>query len=688
MSINVIGDNQSVAATQATIPNDATSVPALITFLVLFFITSIVGNCALIAALAKRPKNCSTFNIFIINAAIVDLLDAILNHILILSFVMGSNLGSTACRANATGLQLASIVRLLTLFLLTIDRHMAISDNSNFITGMGRLAALVLTVYVWLQGFAFSLPLMFTVLSVSLQSVSYHCTLGQNTSLAYLCLTSAICYFLPFVVIIVLFALIYKTYVTITKRKDQTTILSEEELFLQKLLIEIAVAKYVFSAFICWILFDAPFLILYATEQYATNSEVQEQYNSTNYTNTIDMPQHIELTFTWFRLSSPIYLPILYLMWKKNVWRKMTDNCQSNMHNANEQDHTRLEGAQGGSVSPSVTNSSIPVLFATVDGLHIQTRSSSVEDDHSKPLWDVSSFNSRNQLHAEVENTPRHNYVSTKCDVFGSQPDFSDRPNSTIKNNERSNNKKGIPAKSTRYKVKNKTQGMTPEFEQSDKIQQSQTVILQQRLTGLVDNNNIDNNILETLARDETLNSDTSYGNTYLNIASFQSTNIGDVDQKLETNSLGQNTVKVKTNKKKVNKKRKDLDFSKTSALESLSISTNNNRGAKEERQLPELFLPQTRLELYENRNEQIRISEDSAQNPNRVLSSLAADKKSINKQISRTSTHSIANNDIMMSDIDDSAFHHTNSLDIFTADSQLVDDKLSSSETYSTKSN
>lgn len=435
MSINVVNsENQSTnAVTQKSPGVDESTLPVLVTFLAVYFVASIVGNSTLFATLVKRPGQCTAFCIFSMNAAVINLLDALLNHVLVLTFVMGSNYDDTACRANATGIQLASTVRLLTLCSFAIDLYLITSEKRGYASGIAKLPALLLVIYTWAHGFSFSLPLMFSML-ITLQGTSHHCILQANASLWYVCLNSIFCYLIPFAITLSFLSKVFKrvNFKHSTYNEEQIEQVEEYAESVNK-----AYTIFLFCCFICFLLFDGPYLTLYACEYYAKNGQTQRFNSSNNETFYLDVPPRLEVTFTWMRLSSSMHIPLLYFAWKKNIWQRLVESCcnkHSNSPNSylkrNNAEQPMNETATLG--TPTATKSTIPVLFATVDGLHIQTRNTLDDQNNVAVFSELSKREVDSTLQAVLS---AHNFSAFKCDVLESRQEFAKKSTTLNKKN-------------------------------------------------------------------------------------------------------------------------------------------------------------------------------------------------------------------------------------------------------------
>ena len=202
---------------------------------------------------------------------------------------------------------------------------------------------------------------------------------------------------------------------------------------------ELNTSKYVGVLIVLWCIFQGPYLLLNFVEQYRHSDKL-----SPNEAVEVAYPWEIELAFTWMKLSFPIFLPLVTFCWRKEVWQKFKNLVlcrKSNLINDSSPRGTtgkkrkrqlqpnRQSSEAPGMRTPGVRDSvlsaadlqrhnSIPVLFATEDGLHFQTYSRSMSKDEEEESYTEDSI-------ADLE-ASRVSKIRTikKIDVMGSQISF------------------------------------------------------------------------------------------------------------------------------------------------------------------------------------------------------------------------------------------------------------------------
>ena len=254
----------------------------------------------------------------------------------------------------------------------------------------------------------------------------------RGAPVAYVALTSLLGFIVPIVSIIVLYILIIRRAVR-ERVRDRPRVASQAytDAVLQpssRFWTELNTSKYVGVLVVLWCIFQGPYLLLSYVEQYRNSDQFDDEIELT-------YPWQIELSFTWMKLSHPVFLPLITFCWRKEVWQKFKNLIlcrKSNLINdsvrhtsptrrrrpqAPSRQISEAIGRRPPGIKESISttdinkNDSVPVLFATEDGLHFQSygNRAMMEDDESP------DENSLGELEASKVPTAR------KCDVFGSQ---------------------------------------------------------------------------------------------------------------------------------------------------------------------------------------------------------------------------------------------------------------------------
>nr|XP_033809396.1 G-protein coupled receptor 135 [Geotrypetes seraphini] len=173
--------------------------------LLVIFLLSSLGNCAVILVIVKHRQLRTVTNAFILSLSLSDLLTALL--CLPFSFAMlfsrdGAWLfGERFCLANGFFNSCFGVVSTLTMTLISFDRYYAIVRQPR--EKIGRRRALQLLAAVWLAAVAFSLPWYLLVPPLAHKRGFSHCMYvfhagGSRLGRAYSLALIALCYLLPF----------------------------------------------------------------------------------------------------------------------------------------------------------------------------------------------------------------------------------------------------------------------------------------------------------------------------------------------------------------------------------------------------------------------------------------------------------------------------------------------------------
>lgn len=391
-------------------------------FLALYIIAGFVGNCVLVTTLGQchRLKG-NALNKLLICMAVINLFDCIVNMPLILGSVITSkwDYSNVICQVNSAFLQLTNIATIVALLAITFERLLAVRSPTT--TTRRRLSSIktaLLIGYVWVHSIALCTPLFIGAVSSTAFPARYLCSIAQGAPLLYVCFLSIFGYFIPFTLIIVFYMfIIYVCFKEKLNEKCQMANKPEMRLALQDccLYAEIDMSKYVGVLFIFWCILCGPYLVLSSMEQYRNSAEVK----SSSVLFSFEYPWKLDLAFTWMYLSYPVFLPVVTLCWRKEVWQKFKNILlcrKSNLIN-DALPISNLGRRSNGELSNGETHvSGIPVLFATENGLHFQTYGRRSEDEGLS--------DSRLELCPELDSSGGSGSViitSHKCDVYSSQ---------------------------------------------------------------------------------------------------------------------------------------------------------------------------------------------------------------------------------------------------------------------------
>lgn len=408
-------DNVTESST-TTSANDCT---AKLVFLVIFMVIGLLGNIVLIVTIVcniKRRK--SAQQLFSLNLAIVNCLDCLFN----MTFALISSTKSVSwsskdflCRLNSFFMNLIWIETILGLLFMTLDRMMATRHSDKYEQFQSMPRFVIMLIYTWVHSIAFSTPLLVGAIEVEVYEDVQICMMANNVSIIYTLIMALVCFLIPTIVSVIFFSLAIKVSCSehsIHAKRSQNQYSKEVEE--PRLLKELNGAKYAGILLFLWIIMEVPYIgaQLIRMFRYSDDLNINSSFQIPN-TYTVDV------SLVWFRFGFVIVLPILALLWKKELWQLFKNIILCRKSNLVIDLEIKLENSPNGdkidmkcsddkkhtkddkNKEAFVHNSGfqVPVLFATSRGVHIQTGS----DEESDYDYDDIKIKGR------------------KCDVLGSQ---------------------------------------------------------------------------------------------------------------------------------------------------------------------------------------------------------------------------------------------------------------------------
>ena len=392
-------------------------------FLLLILLVGAFGNVILIITIGCNQKRShSALYVFSINLAIINCVDCFFNMPVALTSTLAAawNLGDGICRMNGFFMNLVMVETLLTLTFMALDRMMATKHTEKYgqIQSIPRI--IIMIIYSWIQSLSFSIPMLFGAIPVKVYPDIYICMLSEKTSAVYTCVLILGCVLIPLIVTAVFFIIILKT--NCSERSAVQNMLTQhqysKDMEEPNLVKEMKGAKFAGVLFMSWLLMEAPFLIynLIRVLSYSDDLNLESKVN-------LNYSGYVDIVLLWINYGYVIVLPILALLWKKELWQNFKNFilCRKSnlivdmMSTKDERQHNvKLENAKSEEkrnfkeekLKEAFVNTSgfqVPVLFATSNGVHIQTFGASDDMSESEIMYDDVGIRAK------------------KCDVLGSQ---------------------------------------------------------------------------------------------------------------------------------------------------------------------------------------------------------------------------------------------------------------------------
>ena len=378
---------------------DDDSRPPRIVFLALIMLVSCVANVFLLYAIFQSRKiSLNVQSIIIMNLVAVCLGDCLLNMSLVMGSLAAVDWGfvNALCKWHAFAMNLILVETVLLLTVLACDRFLAVKYLQKYDSLISPARVAFVIIFTWSQSLAFSIPFFFNTVEMTFRPKLHTCSVSDETPLAFICLASVLCFLAPAVLIIIMFILILhfnckqqhevKTIITQNHYTDQ---LMEEPRLWQEML----TVKYVGVLCLLWFILEIPYVITTYIQQYRFSSEL-------NFS--VDYPWGVDVAFIWMRFSFSALFPCATFIWKKDLWQCCKDcvichrnnsvldiqvkvNPTSKPASVKELPLTAASNSkdrnQPRPEPPNQLCFNVPVLFATSDGMHIETPHSDVSDD-------------------------------------------------------------------------------------------------------------------------------------------------------------------------------------------------------------------------------------------------------------------------------------------------------------------
>ena len=399
--------------------DEASTAPRM-AFLALFIVVTLVGNtCMIIVILPNKKYRKVAMNLIIVNMAVLNVYDSLAN----MPVVFGSLTSPTwqfdklLCQFNTFSMSLVIVETVLTIFVLIIDRFIAIKATSYLYKKLtGSFKVLFVIIYTWIQSVGFSLPFLIGAVPSKFQHELNLCTISDPSSLVFICFTSVFCFLVPTVIIFMLFLIMFKK--AYKKRsairakiahQNYSAINNEQP----ELVKHIAMAKYAAVLFTAWFIFECPYIVTTYIKQFQYSEEIKNNPG----VHALDYSWLVDVTFLFVRFSFSSVLPVLTFLWRKDFWQTWKDTVLCRRNNSvtdvdtlsaavvtsnvekkeNMDDHILYNPSVRSKEKMKVESSSalsfnIPVLFATSNGIHVETSDSDIfyteldnsrTDDHS-----------------------------------------------------------------------------------------------------------------------------------------------------------------------------------------------------------------------------------------------------------------------------------------------------------------
>ena len=396
-----------------------------IAFLSFFLLFGVFGNVCLIVTIChSRRFRTTTFYIFIINLAVVNLCECFLNMTILMTTSIANTWahGDIPCRLNAFFIHIVCIETLLSLTILTTDRMVAVKFREKY-EHVISLARFTLVISLsWIQSFAFSLPITVGAVPVAVEENIHYCALDRGAAVAYCAFLTILCYVGPLVLCICFFISIVKTWY-----KDRFAVRAllaqnnydengKEEPRIRR---EILYSNLSATVCVSWLILEGPYVATFIFKLFQSSVELNGATDENS-----AYAWHVDLVLLFLKFSYVLVLPTAAFAWLKELRKELRDIVLCRKNNAvtdeslkqSKVEVQRLKSSpedENGKESLSKSTKhkenrvfQVPVLFATSRGVHIK-----------KPTKTESGELDKTNLNGEI--------LGMKCDVLGSKENLN-----------------------------------------------------------------------------------------------------------------------------------------------------------------------------------------------------------------------------------------------------------------------
>lgn len=374
-----------------TIPDfesHASSVPAknlrafTAILLAVLIVVAFLGNLFLVAAIGSSSKlRQVVFNRFLVNVAIVNLLDAMLNMFASLMYVANGEwlFGSVFCRINAATVELFGLEMILGIMLMAIDRAVALLDVREYNRRLTVSRTLVGVCGVWLIGLCYCVPIAIGSVPSDVYLYRYFCAI-TNKSPVLFSIVLILTYFACSWMLLLSFGVIlYRAHqerlgersALPQKPADFTAFIQESRAFHDQL----ELGKFTIYVCVVYFILQGPYVFLHLGVQVRNSAEVV----ATNNGNIFVVPEDAETLLTWLKFIYPVVYPFLAFGFCPEIWAKLLGLvcCRrvntTSMGTSTGSDMLMAMSGQRHADCQTQDDSNVMTLVATSEGLHLRS---------------------------------------------------------------------------------------------------------------------------------------------------------------------------------------------------------------------------------------------------------------------------------------------------------------------------
>ena len=365
----------TTASTAATI--SSTGTVERTTILAFITVVAFVGNLVLLVTIGQSASlRRIHFNKHVVNIGIINLMTCILGMPMVIGYSVTSNwdYGDTMCRVLAHLLISISIAMCLAIFMINLDRVIAITDPVKYNEAVNSIKTAIMIIISWIVAILFPLPLSLNLEPTAPFEHRYICSIDDSSNLDYLIALYSVCFALPSVINILFFVYIAREALS---EREAESVEGRRRPSAIRLWPEVQSSGVVFILFLLWMVTELPYITLSSIQQYIHSKQIG---------NVLPYPSHLDTVFVWLKFCDAFILPFVIFKWRKDIWLKFKDlmfcrksngvgdasprgdkSAKSNMKRRNRSPANPRHGK-----SRFEATMPIPTIKATKDGLHVQ----------------------------------------------------------------------------------------------------------------------------------------------------------------------------------------------------------------------------------------------------------------------------------------------------------------------------
>uniref|UniRef100_A0A914WQL3 G-protein coupled receptors family 1 profile domain-containing protein n=1 Tax=Plectus sambesii TaxID=2011161 RepID=A0A914WQL3_9BILA len=394
-----------------TIPDfehQASSVPAknlrafTAILLAILIVVAFLGNLFLVAAIGSSGKMRQVvFNRFLVNVAIVNLLDTILNMFASLMYVANGEwpFGTVFCRINSATVELFALETIMGIMLMGMDRAIALLDVREY----GRRVTISRTFLaaggVWFIGLCYCIPIAINSIPSDIFLYRYFCAITKQSPVLFTIVLILTYFACSWLLLLAFGIVLYRAHqerlgersALPQKPTDFTAFIQESRAFHDQL----ELGKFTIYVCIVYFVLQGPYMFLHLGVQVRNSAELIETYGGSVYT----VPEDAETLLTWLKFIYPVVYPFLAFGFCPEIWAKLIGlvccrrvNTISMGTSTGSDMLTAMSGHRHADCQTQ-DDGNVMTLVATSEGLHL--RSAHQDNGFKHEAFEFAGVNAR-----------------------------------------------------------------------------------------------------------------------------------------------------------------------------------------------------------------------------------------------------------------------------------------------------